>query len=271
MRAHHRAGAFAVKVQIPNVIFAPRDVQLLPVGRVDGACQAVFGVVGHLQPLLEVSNLDERQHRPKDLLLGHAGIGRNLRKDCGLKEIAAFDLWRLAAGNQPAFFFAGFNIAQHGIQCGFVDHRAEVVVLSRVAHRQLGHARKQLFYERVVDRGFDDGAGAGRALLPAEAEGRGCHALDGRVQIGVGADQDGVLAAHLQNRPLQPDLIGFSLGGALVNLQSHFFGTGEGDEAGLGMLDDGVAEAGAGAGAEVDHAGREARLFQYLDRIWRQS
>jgi hypothetical protein len=39
-----------------------------------------------------------------------------------------------------------------------------------------------------------------------------------------------------------------------VNLQAHFLGAGEGDEAGFGMLDDGVAEARAGAGAEVDHA-----------------
>ena len=35
---------------------------------------------------------------------------------------------------------------------------------------------------------------------------------------------------------------GRSFGGALVNLQSYRLGAGEGDEAGFGMLDDGVAE-----------------------------
>ena len=97
--------------------------------------------------------------------------------------------------------------------------------------------------------------------MPAETEGRGGHSLDGRVEIGVGADQNRVLAAHLQNRPLDPDLTGLSPGGALVNLQAYFLGAGEGDEAGFGVLDDGIAEAGSGAGAEVDHAGWEARLF----------
>src|SRR5208337_1083771 len=111
----------------------------------------------------------------------------------------------------------------------------------------------------------DDGPRTGRALLPAETEGRGHYALDGRVQIGIGANQDGVLAAHLQNRALEPDLIGFSLGGALVNLQAHGLGAGEGDEARLGMLDDGVAEGGAGAGAKVDHAGGDSRLLQNMN------
>ena len=46
-----------------------------------------------------------------------------------------------------AFLFAGLDIAQHGVERGLVDHRAEVVVIHRVAHRQLGHALKQLFYE----------------------------------------------------------------------------------------------------------------------------
>ena len=60
---------------------------------------------------------------------------------------------------------------------------------------------------------------------------------------------------------------GLGFGGALVNLQADRLGPGEGDEAGLGMLDDGVAEGCAGAGAEVDHAGRHARLFQHLDEF----
>jgi hypothetical protein len=111
-------------------------------------------------------------------------------------------------------------------------------------------------------RRFNDGAGAGRALLPAEAEGRGDHSIDGGVEIGVGADEDGVLAAHLENRPLDPDLAGLRCGGALVNFEADGLGAGEGDEAGLGMLDDGVAEGGAGAGAEVDHAVGHAGFFK---------
>ena len=58
---------------------------------------------------------------------------------------------------------------------------------------------------------------------------------------------------------------GCGVGGALVNLEADGFGAGEGDEAGFRVLDDGVAERGAGAGTEVDHAVGKAGFFEDLD------
>jgi len=51
------------------------------------------------------------------------------------------------------------------------------------------------------------------------------------------------------------------------NLQSNCLGASESDEAGFGVLDDGVAEACAGAGAEVDDAARNSGLLQDFDEL----
>ncbi len=122
-------------------------------------------------------------------------------------------------------------------------------------------------HKDVVERRFDDGARAGGALLAAEAEGRGDDAVDGCIEIGVGADEDGVFAAHLEDGALDPDLAGLGFGGALVDVEADGLGAGEGDEARLGVLDDRVAEGGAGAGAEVDDAAGHAGFFEHFNEL----
>jgi len=80
-------------------------------------------------------------------------------------------------------------------------------------------------------------------FCPLKPKAGGRHALDGCVQIGVGAGPE---SSPCRPSPkivrFQPDLIGFSLGGALVNLQSNLLGAGEGDEARFGIFDDGVCQ-----------------------------
>ncbi len=108
----------------------------------------------------------------------------------------------------------------------------------------------------------DDGAGAGGALLAGEAEGGCDDAFDGGVEVAVGVDDDGVLAAHFEDGALDEALAGLGLGGGLVDFEADLLAAGEGDEAGLRVRDDGGAEAGAGAGAEVDDAVGHAGLFE---------
>ena len=88
--------------------------------------------------------------------------------------------------------------------------------------------------EGVVDGFGDDGAGAGGALLAVEAEGGGGDAIDGGVEVGVGVDDDGVLAADFEDGALEQVLAGLGFGGALVDVEADFFGAGEGDEADCG-------------------------------------
>ena len=102
--------------------------------------------------------------------------------------------------------------------------------------------------------------------MPAEAEGRSDHSIDSSVEIGIGADEDRVLATHLEDGALDPDLTGLRVRGALINLQADGFGAGKGDEAGLRVLDDGVAEGSARTGAEVDHAVGKAGLLEDFDK-----
>ena len=75
-----------------------------------------------------------------------------------------------------------------------------------IADGELGDALAHALHKNVVDGRFHDHARAGGALLAAEAEGGSDRALDRGVEIGVGADEDGVFAAHFENGPLDPDL-----------------------------------------------------------------
>ena len=136
-----------------------------------------------------------------------------------------------------------------------------------IADGELFHPLSHPLHKNFVDGRFHDHARAGGALLSAETEGGSDRALDRGVEIGIGADEDGVLAAHFENGALDPDLAWPGLGGALVNIETDGLGAGEGDEARPGVLDDGVAEGGAGAGAEVDHAAGHARLFQHFNKF----
>ena len=121
----------------------------------------------------------------------------------------------------------------------------------------------------VVDALVDDGARAGRALLALEAECGLGHAFDGGIDVGIGVHDDGVLAAHFEDRALDPDLAGSRGGRALVDVEANFARTGESDVAGLGMRHHRIAETRASARTEIHHAFRHAALFQQFDELGR--
>jgi len=59
-------------------------------------------------------------------------------------------------------------------------------------------------------------AGTGGTLL-AVNKGRSDHSVDGQIEIGIGADEDGVSFPPISRIVrFDPDLIGFGVGGALV-------------------------------------------------------
>src|SRR5581483_9566510 len=144
------------------------------------------------------------------------------------------------------------------------DDGAGSDVLGGGAGLELADAVAQAIAEDVIDGALDDGAGAGGALLAVEAEGRGDHAVDGAVHIAVGGDDDGVLAAHLEDGALDEALARLGARGALVDLQADLFGAGEGDEVDLGAFDEEAAGFGT-ALQEVDHAVGEAGFGEERD------
>src|SRR5207247_10417016 len=90
------------------------------------------------------------------------------------------------------------------------------------------------------------------------------NALERGIEISIGIDDNGIFAAHLQDRALDPDLSGSAVGGNLVDAQSYFTRSGEGDETRFRMGHNQITKASSGAGAEVHDAFGHPGFFQYF-------
>jgi hypothetical protein len=88
MRAHDRARALAIDVQVADVELLDRPRDLLFRAGIRRAGQAELGVVGDAQALVEVTALDHGQHRPEDLLLLDGVAGLHVGDDGRLQEVA---------------------------------------------------------------------------------------------------------------------------------------------------------------------------------------
>ena len=104
----------------------------------------------------------------------------------------------------------------------------------------------QALQELVVGLLQHDHPGTGRALLPLIAEGRDDRLEHRDVEVGVGVDDDRVLAAELGDHALDPGAAGL-LDGARHDAQAHGARAGEGDEVDLGMGDQRLADLVSGA------------------------
>ena len=82
-----------------------------------------------------------------------------------------------------------------------------------IADLDLLDAGFQLLEELVVDALVDDGARARGTFLSLEPECSLRYAFDRGVDVGIGVDDDGVFAAHFEDRALDPDLAGSLRGG----------------------------------------------------------
>jgi hypothetical protein len=94
----------------------------------------------------------------------------------------------------------------------------------------------------------------------------GCNnALGGGIQISRLVHDHRILAAHLQDGALDPHLPRLRPGRPLVNAQSYLLGAGESDEAGLGMIDQGIAHPAARTRQEIAHPIGQTGLAQNFD------
>src|SRR6185437_12687468 len=268
MRADHGAGALAVEVEIAHLEGASGVVEFAAVRGVDRAGETVLGVVRDVERFFVIFYTNDGEHRAKDFFLRDARGGRDIRYDGGLDVVAPVFLDALPAGEDAAFAFADIDVIEDALHRGLIHDGAHVDVLDRIADLDVGHARLDALEECVVDRFFDDGAGAGGTLLSVEAEGRGHDAFDGSVDVRIRADDDRVLAAELEDGALDPDLALLRLRGALVNFEADGFRAGEGDEACLRMFNERAADFWA-ALAQVHDARRHAGLFEYVEEARR--
>src|SRR3990172_1942728 len=100
--------------------------------------------------------------------------------------------------------------------------------------------------------------GGGGAAVAGRAEGGPHDAVRGQFEVGVGHDDDAVLAAQLEGQALEAP------GRRLRDGRARGVVAGEADDRDVGALHDGQPHVLAGAGHEVDRAGREARLVHQL-------
>ncbi len=124
---------------------------------------------------------------------------------------------------------------------------------------QLARPRLEALEQGVHDRALDDDPRRGRAALAGRPEGRPQDPVRREVEIGVGEDDDTVLAAELERDALE------AATGAFRDALAGQRRTGERDDRDIGAVDEGVADLRARTSDEVDDAGREAGLRHQLD------
>ena len=241
-----------------------RALQALTAAGEDGAGQAVLRVVDDIQPILERLRLDAGQHGAENFFLRQAGVAINVAKDSGRDEIAIGGIvteW-FTTQEQLAFLRAGFDVLPHfGIRFG-IHHRPHPVVgVNGWANGNLLRLAHHLIHHLIVDLFHQNRARAGRALLALEAERRSHDGLRSRIQVSGFIHQDGVFAAHFQQRAFEPFLPRLLHGRALENAQTDLLRAGEGDEARQRMIHQGVAHAAAWPRQEVEDSWRQAQVF----------
>src|SRR5437762_4420018 len=176
---------------------------------VDGAGESELGVVGDVERIFEVACLDHRENGPKDLFLRDAGLRGNVGNYGGLDVVAAIRITdHISAIDQVALALADVDVLEDRLHGAFAYDRSHSLVLSGLADFDLGDAVFEALEEHVIDALVDDGAGAGGALLSAEAEGRDSNTFNRSVEVGIVADDNRILAAHFEDGALDPHLSG---------------------------------------------------------------
>src|SRR5579862_2480761 len=268
MGADHGSGAFAVDVEVSYVEFADGAIDLVARFGVDGAGQAELGVVGDFQRVVEAAGFNYCQHGAEDFFLFEFRLWRNVGEYRRLEEVAfAHFSDALAAGDEASIFLALLDVFEDCFHRAFVDHRAHGGVFGDIADLNFLDAGFELFEKLVVDALVNNDTRAGRAFLSLKSKGRLRRTFDGGGDVRVGVNDHGIFAAHFQDGALDPDLSGGLGGGDFVNVQSDFARAGEGDVAGLGMGDDGVAETGSGAGTKIHYAFGHAGFFEQFHKL----
>ena len=121
-------------------------------------------------------------------------------------------------------------------------------------------AADKLLGEAVEQRFGHENAAGRDAALAARLECADERAVDGQIEPGVGADDDGALAAHLASG----DTV-VKRGGNFLNVPADLVAAGEQDDVDVGVADERFADL-AGAVNQVEDAGREAGFDEQFDQ-----
>src|SRR5437867_4602735 len=171
----------------------------------DVAVEPVVGVVGERDRLGLVAEGDRGDHRPEDLLARDRHVVARAGEERRLHVVAPGEVRRAAAaaGDRRPLLAAAGDEAFDARALGRRDERADDDAgLPRVADPERRARRGQTARERVVKRLLDQHARAGDADLPG-VEGPDAHrARERALEVAVGEDDVGRLAAELEHGPL---------------------------------------------------------------------
>ena len=190
------------------------------------------------------------QHGTEGLLL-HAGHARGAVVEDRREVVEAAGERRVlrspaAAAQRRSLGEAGRDVRLHLLPVRGRDERAGLGVgVERAAEANVLRPADQLLDDLVVDAVLDHEPRAGRADLSGVQEDRREGVVDRGVEVGVGEDDVGVLAAELERHALHRGRRGRH------DAPAGDDPAGEGDEVDLGSLGEGRADAVTGAQHEV--------------------
>lgn len=227
------------------------------VPRVDGRVEAVLGGIGQPDGLVLRLERVDADDGPKDLLLHDRGLLGRVEEDGGLDKVplARVELTVPAQRQLGARRLALVNVREHVPVLDVVRLRAVVGLWAgRVAHaRRRGEPLAKGRGEAGGGAPLHVDAAVGHAdLARVVLDGKG-RVGDGLVEVGVGKDDGGRLAAQLEN-----DLFQVGLGGRLLDLAAGGGGAGKGDDAHVEVGGQDGARGVAVARQDVEDAGGEA-------------
>src|SRR5690606_29893515 len=220
----------------------------------DGRAQALRHVVLHLDGLLQLAVLHHVQDRREGFLLND-GVAVLQAGDDGRQYVEAGPVQGGAAGLDLAAGGPGLldrrQVGLHRVAA--VERAHQVLRVGRVADLlpALRVGRDQLLQHAVV-AGFvhEQAAGAGAALAGG-ADGAEDDGRDGQLQVGAGVDDDGVVAAQLQQRAAHAP------GHALADEAADPGRAGEADQRDALVVDERLGQVAAGV-VEQEEDVREA-------------
>ena len=232
----------------------------------DRAGQPVDAVVGDRDRLVLVAERLDGEHRPERLVLGHRHRAGAAVED-GRQVVVAVGEVRVVGAGATTPEYGALGDAGGDVRLDLVAVRGAGqrpglgLLVERAAEADPSGAVHDRVDELVVDRLLDDEPGAGRADLAGVQEHGGEREVERDLEIGVGEDDVGVLAAELQG-----DLLHGAGGGGhdpAAGLQAagerHQVDARVGRQRGAGL--------GAGAEHEVADAGGESGLLEQLHQV----
>ncbi len=227
------------------------------VAGVDGGGEAELDVVGDGDGAVEVGGFHQAKDGSEDFLAGDAHVWGDAGEEGGFEETAVVEAWAgeafSAGGECGAFGLADLHIGEDALELGVAADGAHGGGgVGAVADLDFGDAVEEQAEELLCGGALDNDAACGGAPLAGAGVGGGGGAVGGGLEIGVGEDDEGVLAAELELGA------GHDGGGAGLDLASDIGGPGERDGLDAGVGEDGVAHGGAAAGDEVEDARGQA-------------